>query len=67
MKVFQCGSTVITKIGKVEGIITAVQIRFNRVAYEVSYFVNQEYKTVWLDELEFDIKKCKQETIGFIK
>lgn len=54
MKIFKCGTRVKTHIGNQEAIITAANIRFNRVAYELSYFNNGEYKTCWCNDSEFD-------------
>lgn len=53
MEVFKCGTEVVTKSGKIEAIITAACIRFEKVQYELSYFLNGERKEVWLDEREF--------------
>lgn len=40
MEIFECGSTVKTKSGNIEAIITGITIRFDAVQYEVSYFNN---------------------------
>jgi hypothetical protein len=66
MEIFQCGIMVSTKLGKIEAIITAVLIRFGRIQYELSYIYNGEYKTMWMDECEFDIKSdLEKAQIGF--
>lgn len=68
MTVVKCGSKVKSVLTNIEGIVTAVSIRFNAVAYEVSYFNNGEYKQVWLNESEFELSSThKKETIGFKK
>lgn len=51
----KCGTSVKTKIGDVIGMVAAISTRFTRTAYEVSYFLNGEYKSVYLDSEEFDI------------
>ena len=66
MKVIPCGTHIKTKINSIEGIITAVSIRFKSVNYEVSYFSGQEYKQIWLNESEFEFFS-KRSTIGFSK
>lgn len=66
MEVYECGKNVITKIGNVSGIITAACIRFEKVQYEVSYFLNGERKEVWLDEREFTLENESDKIqIGF--
>jgi len=68
MNIVKCGSKVKSVLTNIEGIITAASIRFNSVAYEVSYFNNGEYKQVWLNESEFELSiNTKKETIGFKK
>ena len=51
----KCGTSVKTKIGDVIGMVTAISTRFTRTTYEVSYFLNGEYKSVYLDYEEFEI------------
>lgn len=65
IEVIRCGTKATTKISKIEAIVTAISIRFNRTSYELSYFNNGEYKTVWLDESEFAIEKVTKTNIGF--
>ena len=65
IEVYECGSNCTTKIGKIEGIITGVNIRFERVIYEFSYFNNGEHKSVWLEECELDCSECSTNKIGF--
>lgn len=63
---FPCGTLVRSKYGNIEGMITAQNLRFERVQYEVSYFNNGEQKAIWMNENEFttDVKKY---AIGFAK
>lgn len=65
MKVFECGSRIKTSLSVIPAIITAISIRFNAVAYEVSYFNNGEYKQIYLNETEFTLEDGKKQTIGF--
>lgn len=65
MNVYKCGTNVLTKLGKVEGIITEVCIRFDSVQYGVSYFKDSEYKTVWLNENEFETDSKQKNKVGF--
>ncbi len=66
MKVYECGSDVKTRIGHIEGKITGVTIRFEAVAYEISYFDgDMNYKSVWLNEIEFEIINGSKRLIGF--
>jgi hypothetical protein len=52
----------VTLIAKIK---TGISIRFNRVTYEISYFVNGDYKAIWMDECEFEIDKKETVKIGF--
>jgi hypothetical protein len=65
MTLIKCGTKALTKMGHIEGIVTAISIRFNRAQYELSYFHNGEYKTMWMDESEFDVDINEKVTIGF--
>lgn len=64
IKVYPSGACIKAKIGNVEGMITAVCMRFAFVNYEITYFVNGEYKTVWMNENEFTTD-AKRKSIGF--
>lgn len=50
----------------IKGKITAVNIRRYNITYELTYWLNSEKKTIWLSEEEFQIKKPKQQTVGFL-
>lgn len=64
--IYAPGTRVKTKIGEIEGIITAATIRDLRIQYEVSYFYDGQYKNVWLDEYEFYlVDKGGKIVIGF--
>ncbi len=65
MIVIKCGAKATTKMAHIEAIVTAVVIRFNRAQYELSYFHGGEYKTMWMDESEFDIEESEKTKIGF--
>lgn len=62
---YQCGTMVIISIGKTEGMITGVNIRFDSISYEITYFYDGEHKTVWLREQEFTTEGIKK--IGYLK
>jgi hypothetical protein len=64
LMLFPCGTTVTTKYGRIEGMITAQSIRFDRVQYEISYFDSGDHKTVWMNEFEFETEADKK-SIGF--
>jgi hypothetical protein len=67
MTVIECGTSVVTKIGNKKGMITAVAIRFDSVTYEITYFDENAFQTVWLREQEMEIKKHETQEIGFKK
>lgn len=53
MNLCKCGTRVKTNMGLIEGMVTAICIRFKAVTYEISYFVDGCYKSVWMNEDEF--------------
>ena len=68
MEVFQCGTQVILKNSNYEGIITAINIRDNRVSYEVSYYEVGIYKSIWISDYQFiedAFKNNNKIVIGF--
>lgn len=67
MEVFQCGIYVIIKLVNIKGIITCCSIRFDKVTYEITYFIGGEQKAIWVNENEFDIENPKIQKIGFKK
>lgn len=67
MKVYKCGSKAITVVGEIEGIITGINIRFERIQYELSYFQKGEHKSTWLEECEITCKVKERNIIGFKK
>jgi len=66
MEVIKYGTKVESVIGGIIGIITAISIRESGFSYEVSYFVDSEYKSIYLCESEFVIRgKRNTQKIGF--
>lgn len=68
MVLLYCGQTVETIHGKIQGTITGITIRFDTVAYEISYFKDAEKMECWLNRCEFTVlEKAKYIQIGFNK
>lgn len=66
MNLYKCGTHVITNMGSIEGMVTAICIRFDAVTYEVSYFIEGNHKTIWINEAEFKtIPDRKRKSIGY--
>ena len=61
---YPCGSTITTKLGKLEGMITGVIIRFDKIMYEVTILIGGEPKTFTYYEAEFDTE-FKKQSIGY--
>jgi len=49
---YPCGTQVTVTLGGFRGIITCISIRFGNVTYEVSYYIAQELRTIWVNPLE---------------
>jgi hypothetical protein len=67
MEVFKCGLFVIIKLANIKGLITCCSIRFDKVSYEVTYYVGGEQRTIWINENEFDIENPEALKIGYKK
>ena len=66
MKLFTCGTEVILKRPGVQGNITAIEIRFDLVRYEVTYYIEGVQQRVMCTEGEFYIDaEEKRMTVGF--
>ena len=64
MTILNCGTFIVTKLHKIEGMITASTIRFDAVIYEITYGV--DFKTVYMRRDEFDtVGKVKTSKLGF--
>jgi hypothetical protein len=67
IKIIKHGSKVVTKINKIEAIVTGTVIRFTAIQYELSYFDDKEYRCIWMNENEFDLVDKQHTKIGFNK
>ena len=66
IQVLKCGLVAKPKMHNAEGIITAISIRFGRCTYELSYFHNGEYRTIWLSEEEIEVSNGEKQKVGFV-
>ena len=64
ISLFPCGIKVRMILSGIEGMITCSSIRFDKVQYEVSYFIEGKHETVWMNENEFETNNQKVK-IGF--
>lgn len=64
MKVYPCDTEVVLKFENAKAKITAIEIRYEYVHYEVTYFDGQERKKNWVQEREFFTNE-KKKLIGF--
>ena len=65
MEIIPAGTKAKTTIGAIEGILTAVVIREEALSYEFSYFLNGEYKEIWLREFQFTADEHTRISIGY--
>lgn len=62
------GSTVTTKIGKLEAIVIGVCARGEKnenIEYHIAHFLNGEYKNSWVQSYEVELKVDNSEPMGF--
>lgn len=64
VKAYKTGTNVCFDRGTLQGVITAILIRDESVRYEVSYFLNGEFKEIWLNETMF-VAEGNKTTIGY--
>jgi hypothetical protein len=69
MQIFPCGTEIKTKLGEIDGLITAALVRSERVSYEITYFnqVENGFTTTWMFDFEFttNAEKVEKKGIGF--
>lgn len=64
MKIFKCGTH--AKASGVKGKITSIEIRFNNISYELTYFDKEmNLKHIWLHESLIEIEQGEKIQIGF--
>ena len=67
LKVHSCGTEVKLKLAGINGFITAICIRQNRIEYEITYYTEGQQFKIWAHKSEFCPKEKEQsvKTIGF--
>jgi len=65
MDIIPCGTKARPNGQDLKCTVTAISIRFCRITYELSYFFGGDYKTIWLDECEFETDYDSKVPIGF--
>lgn len=63
MDIIKCGTK--ATVSGMECNVVACEIRFDKVTYQLAYFYQGEYKTMWLHESEFEAVEHKKQKIGF--
>jgi hypothetical protein len=63
--VYRCGSKVLINDINIQGYITGISIRDNRVMYEISYFLNNTYLSTWFYDYQFCFDNIEKMKIGF--
>lgn len=66
MKVLPCGAEVIIERTGNFGNITAIEIRFELIRYEVTYYIDGYQQRIWVHPDELHKEESKKKTIGYI-
>lgn len=66
IQIVKYGTPVITVIGNIKALITAVCIRDQHMEYEVSYFQSGSHVHVWLQRIEFEIDDTEKVKPGLV-
>jgi hypothetical protein len=56
MDIIAGGTEAKTKLGEKDCVVTAACIRFDKVTYELTYYHNGKFETIWMNENEFILK-----------
>lgn len=67
LEVHACGTVIITKLAKIEGMITSITIDFDNVLYNITYYDGDKFVNCKMHSLEFDVIGTERTTIGFRK
>lgn len=71
MELIPCGTSATITLGKIQGVITGITIRYNIAMYEITWFHDGEYKKDWFhhdtDNKEFTPGPHEKIDIGFIQ
>jgi len=65
LTIFPCGTDVVIIQPSLPGKITCIAIRFDTVAYEVTYYIDGVQQSVWCNQDEF-IPGSKKRKVGFM-
>jgi len=60
IQIFPCGTKVKPFLLGIEGMITSINICFDKVRYEISYFVGGKQESIWMNESEFELAKFQK-------
>ena len=63
--VVPCGTEVIIKTGKISGIVSAIELKFENITYQIAFFIDGKRETVWIHENEFICDSHDNIKIGF--
>lgn len=67
IKVYECGTRAIIKGCNIEGTLTGIEIKYDSIRYEFSYWSGGCYNTTWLNQFELLFEKKDMLQIGFKK
>lgn len=65
LMVYRCGSEVTLKNIEIKGFITGINIRDERVVYEVSYFMDGKYYQNWFCNYEIECQESNKIKVGY--
>lgn len=65
ISIFPCGTKVRPMLLGIEGMITSVNICFDKVRYEISYFISGKQESIWMNESEFELSEVSKIKVGY--
>lgn len=61
----KCGTNVITKVGRIAGIISQISIRYDIIRYEIMFYSDNDFKYVWMGYQEFIVSDEPIKKLGY--
>ena len=66
MLIYSCGTSVIVERAGIQGDVTAIEIRFTLVRYEITYYIEGVQQRIWVHESELN-HATRKNKVGFKK
>lgn len=66
MKIIKPGTSIKTKMGNIDCLVTGVCIRMDSMMYEIAYFVGGKRESIWVYPYEIELNNVTKGQIGLL-